>query len=1170
MSLLLEVRLNDLILAEAMPGYINDGSIMLPLRDLAAALDFPIAVDSRAGRASGWFLRENNLFSLDVATGEAIFAGKVQPFGPGLTEIHDTDIYVDARLLASWFPIDITYDLAEQLVFLKSREPLPVEQRLAREQKRDRLLRGERSKRDLPQVAFPRETGIGPPMGDFSFQSGMDVSPDGNADSSQRFGAVLTNEMFGFNGHLALAGDNRDKISDARLRLERKDTNGDVFGETLDVTEFMMGDVVSPQQTLTARTAIGRGAYISSVPLNQPREFDRITLTGELPLGWDVELYRNEVLIEFASSRPDGRYQFIDVPLLFGVNVLKLVFYGPQGQRREEIRQLRVGEDQIRPGEVNYTFSANQHERNLLVQNTSAFEDKREGGNRVVGEVQAGLTQNISMAANLTSLPMADGTRADYTGVSGRFAVEDLFSRIDFVNQVGGGWATRASAQQSVFGISVIGEHDIYNGFYSEQVARVADPLTSTSTLRLDGRIPVPVINQIPINLTGGFDQRESGETEQRVSSRLSAAVGRLSVTGTSTLRRRETADGNAQISSDGNLLVGGRVDRIRLRGSAGYTTRPVVELTNTSMTGEYDVTPAVRARVGLSHDLAGGGISAVSLGGSYLGKVASYGASLDYNTRDEAALIFTASFSAAPAARAGSYAMQPTELAEKGALAVKVFRDDNANGIRDEGEEMLPDIGVRVDGVPRRTLTDASGSLLLTGLEPYLDTDVDLDRATLGDPYLVGLPEGIRFVPRPGGIPTFEFAVVSTGEIDGVVYRMWPDHSGPVSGARVQLLDAKGEVIREARSAYDGFFLFEFVIPAHYTLRIDPEQLEELNLTVDGERPITIEGDGTVVSGQEMFLRPRDGGASPAAKPSEGAGAKPAPGEPVPVPVPVPGEPAVTEPAIEPIPRIPVIREPAAQEREASSGAIMHAGIRPPAMLAADQPLLVQASLTTIPQAPAFNAAASGRKDTGKKPEAQDGGTGAKSAKSKVKADAKTKAVTKVSGAKTTGVAVKAQGVAKASKGAATATKAIGKTKSVTRAKNATQTNAPSSEKRKVVKGKGVAKASGLTKPGGGAAKAKVIGKRERGVEASGSNGGSGQVAEQPSLRLLIGAPAEASSPPKAQAGAGAVRSADHSGRASSDADLAAIQKQMGPGMTQALCKSAPRGVTLGFCDPL
>jgi len=174
------------------------------------------------------------------------------------------------------------------------------------------------------------------------------------------------------------------------------------------------------------------------------------------------------------------------------------------------------------------------------------------------------------------------------------------------------------------------------------------------------------------------------------------------------------------------------------------------------------------------------------------------------------------------------------------------------------------------------------------------------------------------------------------------------------------------------------------------------------------------------------------------------------------------------------------------------------------------------------------------------------------------------------VSGAKTTGVAVKAQGVAKASKGAATATKAIGKTKSVTRAKNATQTNVPSSEKRKVVKGKGVAKASGLTKPGGGAAKAKVIGKRERGVEASGSNGGSGQVAEQPSLRLLIGAPAEASSPPKAQAGAGAVRSADHSGRASSDADLAAIQKQMGPGMTQALCKSAPRGVTLGFCDPL
>ena len=53
MSLLLEIRLNDLVLVEALPSYIKGSSIVLPLRELSSALDFPISVESRAGRASG-------------------------------------------------------------------------------------------------------------------------------------------------------------------------------------------------------------------------------------------------------------------------------------------------------------------------------------------------------------------------------------------------------------------------------------------------------------------------------------------------------------------------------------------------------------------------------------------------------------------------------------------------------------------------------------------------------------------------------------------------------------------------------------------------------------------------------------------------------------------------------------------------------------------------------------------------------------------------------------------------------------------------------------------------------------------------------------------------------------------------------------------------------------
>ena len=49
-------------------------------------------------------------------------------------------------------------------------------------------------------------------------------------------------------------------------------------------------------------------------------------------VGWDAELYRNGQLLAFAENRADGRYEFIDVPLLYGQNRFEVVLYGPQGQ----------------------------------------------------------------------------------------------------------------------------------------------------------------------------------------------------------------------------------------------------------------------------------------------------------------------------------------------------------------------------------------------------------------------------------------------------------------------------------------------------------------------------------------------------------------------------------------------------------------------------------------------------------------------------------------------------------------------------------------------------------------------------------------------------------------------------------------------------------------------
>ena len=71
--------------------------------------------------------------------------------------------------------------------------------------------------------------------------------------------------------------------------------------------------------------------------------FGWIDLRGELPLGYDVERYVNDILRSGQSTPVQGRYEFRDVPLVRGVNVIRVVAYDPRGERSEEVKDQNGG-----------------------------------------------------------------------------------------------------------------------------------------------------------------------------------------------------------------------------------------------------------------------------------------------------------------------------------------------------------------------------------------------------------------------------------------------------------------------------------------------------------------------------------------------------------------------------------------------------------------------------------------------------------------------------------------------------------------------------------------------------------------------------------------------------------------------------------------------------------
>ena len=134
--LILQLQINDLVLSEGLTAYRIPPGVCLYLSEVTEALDFPISVGADQVRAEGWFLHEDRTFVLDLTRNEVLIANRAADFDANRIERHPNGICVEMTLLSSWFPVSFKPNLSNAFINLISWEPLPIEQRLAREKRR--------------------------------------------------------------------------------------------------------------------------------------------------------------------------------------------------------------------------------------------------------------------------------------------------------------------------------------------------------------------------------------------------------------------------------------------------------------------------------------------------------------------------------------------------------------------------------------------------------------------------------------------------------------------------------------------------------------------------------------------------------------------------------------------------------------------------------------------------------------------------------------------------------------------------------------------------------------------------------------------------------------------------------------------------------------------------
>ncbi|MDQ1922523.1 hypothetical protein [Massilia pseudoviolaceinigra] len=827
-DLVLEVRLGEHLVSDALGAYQHGDDVYLPLGELARMLTIAIRTEPAEGLASGYILDEQRGFRLDLAQRLVIEGERRATFDPARVKRQADDLYVASRLLARWLPVDLDIDMASLVLRVRAREKLPLQARLERQSRGGTAQHHDGG----PAPVYAR---LDTPYA----LAGMPFIDQTVALDARRRGttldytAYLTADLAGMEAALYLNAGKAAGGATGRLTLARNDPDAGLLGP-LRARALQIGSVLAPGVgDIALASTNGTGVAVSNRALGQPARTDRHTLQGDLPPGWDVELYFNDALIGFQQARPDGRYRFDDQPLIYGSNEFRLVFHGPLGQLRIERHSFLIDQAVLAPGAVAYSAS---------------LQGDQHGGARALIQAEVGLASQLSASGGVVRLAL-DGQDKRYAnlGLHGYWRALLVDAALARAND--GGKLARIGLKTRIGGMALGASHARLDGFVSELFLPGADPLRRRDELRLDGLLPGGGPVPMPLSLQVRRERVASGATRHEAGARLSAYRQGTAVSAGALWRE---VDGVRR--ADGSVQASRRVAGIGVSGQLQVAIVPdaavsALALAADKFVGDGYLLNAAVTRTFADRELRWGASLNKGVGSVGVGLNAFYTSRGDYGGGVQ---LFMA---IGQEPRSGRWLHDAVPMAATGAASVRVFLDKNRNGVMDGDDEPIKGAGFAVNGGTHLARSGADGVVYLNRLPAHQHVAIAVDPATLEDPQWQAREPGRRLVPRPGKVTRLEIAIGITGEIDGTTYLMGTGGKRGMGDFELELLDRRGTIVGKTTSTADGYYVLGGVAPGDYLLRLAPAQLARLGLQDSGMHLITIDAAGSIVNGKDFHV---------------------------------------------------------------------------------------------------------------------------------------------------------------------------------------------------------------------------------------------------------------------------------------------------------------------------
>jgi hypothetical protein len=833
-----EVKHDRRVLSSAIIAAEKDGEIYLPLLELARVLGFSAKANIEKRIVEGFFISQDSPFIVDLNNLTYSAGGKTNSFsrdhgfvleqGLGIGEV-----YLLPDLINQIWPLDLKADNLLSVLEINTKRSLPYQIKEQREKNRGKNLRVGQTDfiyDHLPKIKNKYKL-LSLPAVDVTSTSRWEqkdkIYTQGvNISGRNDFLKTQASYNFRFNKEKDKSFD----FQNSRLVFTRKSyEDGDMpYGIKL----FQAGDVRPKSSRLIDGVLKGRGFLISNKTQKRISDFDDITIEGVAEPGWEVELYRNKELIGFQTVDETGEFRFENITLNVTKNIIKTVFYGPQGQIEETEQEYNINQDLAFPGETNFELSVLDYEEDLIPTDTDR-RNKPEGFAQNI-KVQRGLTNNLAAFGSYTSLPTQQDDRR-YATLGINFGLMGGLAQIEGYKDLSGGRALELRGVGSLNGLNFNLRTAFLDDFESEENGFDDRAKTQVIDASVGKSVKTPIGNVgMRVNLDREKYEDESTRTEVDISQTYFSNGLRVTHGTTTGLfdreHRRTSGRVNATYKFNSNW---------RLRSGLNYNIFPERGLRNIIAELRYKNKAKFIASVDGRYDFQNKNTKLGTQIGYDFDKFKST-IDVDWDRENGFAAFLRTSFSFAPYDKHNRYIMSSKNLSNKAAFNGRIFIDRNFDGEFDEGDELIEDAVIGV-GKRETNPSDQNGHAAFIGNPKGVYEPIIVDELRLKNPFLVSSVEGYQALLRPGTAPFADFPLVETGIIDGAVYI----NNDFASGVRVQLVSMNsGEVVDTTATAFDGIYSFEKVFPGEYLVRIDPSY-EQVNVP---PRPVLVSSENLYI----------------------------------------------------------------------------------------------------------------------------------------------------------------------------------------------------------------------------------------------------------------------------------------------------------------------------------